>query len=207
MTEPGTRERIVAAATELVLSSAGSGPSVRAVAARAGVGASTLRHYFPSQRDLLDTVLGEIYTAAAPTAPITELSLPVRDRLVAALRNLLDPIGAGEQARTVWRQLFHTFVDADGSGANYRLLARYTRDRVETWLRLLDEQGELAPGDRTAAADFLLTVVNGLAINRVLQAELTPQLETAILNAAASTILEVGLPQPERQASNLDQPQ
>ena len=76
-----TRDRIIAAATEMMQEGAPR-LSVRAVAARAGVGASTLRHHFPTQRDLINAALTATYDAAMPDERIRDTSIPPRERLV-----------------------------------------------------------------------------------------------------------------------------
>ena len=77
------RDEIIAAAIRLA---EGSQPgqanlSVRAVAKEAGVGASTLRHYFPTQADLheavalrsIDTVINDFSIADSSRAPADRL--------------------------------------------------------------------------------------------------------------------------------------
>lgn len=107
-----TRERIVDAAEALITEDPDTRPSVRTVAARAGIGASTLRHYFPSQRALMDEVvsraLGRQYSDEAMHDP----SVPAHRRLLTCAENLLEPIGHGAGARDLWRQAFVTTESA-----------------------------------------------------------------------------------------------
>jgi AcrR family transcriptional regulator len=168
-TDSDTRARILAAATAIVTEGAGERPSVRAVAARAGVGASTLRHYFPTQRQLFDAVMSGLYAEALPDDLIHDRGRPARERLIGSLRNMLVPVGHGAQARESWRSLFEIFIDADASEASraaYPFLVSKARTRVEGWLDALVAEGALAPGAATRRANFLITVVDGLSIDR-----------------------------------------
>lgn len=192
-----TRAKIIAAATEILMDGTTSRPSVRSVAARAGVGASTLRHHFRTQRELVDAVLESVYEAAMPDQRIHDTSVPAGVRLAECLNNLLTPVGTPEQARELWRQLFRTFVDSDQreAGPGYAAVVQHSRRRVETWLETLEGQGALPEGDRTIRALYLLTMVDGLAVARALpDGGLSQDDEAAILRAAVDTALELRRP-------------
>ena len=164
----GTREKIVDAATEIIRAGT-ERPSVRAVAARAGVGASTLRHYFPTQRDLLDAALQDLYTEAMPDVRIRDTSVPPRDRLLECLWALLEPFGTEEQARETWRTLYEAFIAPDATDdarTGYLVLITQAVRRVESWLVILEAEGVLPPGDVAARARFLLAVVDGISLDR-----------------------------------------
>ena len=170
----GTREKIVAAAAEIMREDSGAQVSVRAVAARAGVGASTLRHHFPSQRALFDAVVTTIYEQALPDDRIRDATLPARDRLAGCLRNMLNPVGSAAQARTLWVTLFRTFIDSEATAeaqTAYLVFTRKALQRVESWLAVLVAEGALPDGDDARRARYLLTVVNGLSIERALPTE------------------------------------
>lgn len=190
---PGTRARILdAAAAILQTPGEDAHPTVRAVAARAGVGIGTLRHHFPTQRVLLDAVLAHVYETAMPDDRIHDETVPARERLVDNLRRMLAPFGTGEQARASWAELSSGFIGPDaapGARDAYPLLAAQTGRRVETWLAVLVGQGSLEPGDNAARATFLLTVVNGLALGRALPSS-TSVLETevAVLRTALDAL-------------------
>ena len=166
---------------------------MRAVAQRAGVGASTLRHYFPTQRALLDTVLTSIYDEAIPDERIRDASLPARDRLIECMWHTLEPIGAGEQSRETWATIFNTFIGPQATDENrlgFIVLARQAYRRVESWLAILDAEGALPPGDNTRRAQFLLTVSDGLSIARALPSDVSRlEYETMMIAAAVDTVL------------------
>jgi len=166
----GTRDRIIAAATEMMKEGAPR-LSVRAVAAHAGVGASTLRHHFPTQRDLINAALTATYDAAMPDERIRDISIPPRERLRECIRRLLDPFGTPAEAREVWTNLLRTFAEAEAdpnTRAGYEVLVAQAERRVGAWLAILEEEGALPPGDNARRSDLLLTVVDGLSIARAL---------------------------------------
>ncbi|MFI8528304.1 TetR family transcriptional regulator [Promicromonospora sukumoe] len=187
-----TRARIIEAAREILVDGTDSRPSVRAVAARAGVGASTLRHHFRTQHDLVDAVMESIYSRAMPDLRIGDASVPADLRLAECLSSLLTPVGSPEQAQQMWRQLFRTFVDSDERAGwpAYTALVRHTRERVESWLATLEQEGAMPAGDQRLRARYLLIVLDGLAVARALPGTaLAPQDEASVLRAAAGTIL------------------
>lgn len=192
----GTREKIIAAAAEIMREDSGVQASVRTVAARAGVGASTLRHHFPSQRDLFDAVMTTVYEQALPDDWIRDPVLPARDRLAGCLRNMLTPVGSAAQARAVWGTLFRTFIEPEATPdaqTAYLVFARQARQRVESWLAVLVAEGALPEGDDARRARFLLTVVNGLSIERALPAEGTVlEDESAVLEDAVGALFDAG---------------
>ncbi|WP_424936812.1 MULTISPECIES: TetR/AcrR family transcriptional regulator [Bacteria] len=188
---PRTRDRIVQAGAAIV--QAGSERlTVRNIAARAGVGMGTLRHHFPTQRALSDAVLAAIYEEALPDERIRDTTVPAAERLLECLRHLLAPVGTGQAARESWAGIFRSFIDTTAAAESrdgYVDLHRQTMRRVGSWLAVLTEEGTLAPGDNTVRTQFLLTVVNGLALQRALPSEETTlDLENAVLRAAIDAL-------------------
>lgn len=169
-----TRRRIIDAAGELARAGGGTRVTVRAVALRAGIGVGTLRYHFPTQRELLDAVLSSIYEEAMPDDRIRDVSVPPRERLRERLHQVLFPVGLDDRAREVWAELFHAFIDPaapSDSRAGYLDLSRQSLRRIESWLSILTEEGAIAVGDNSARARFLMTVLNGLAVERALPSD------------------------------------
>ncbi len=159
------------AATSMMEEGQGHRLTVRAVAERAGVGMGTLRHYFPTQRVLLDAVLAALYESAMPDDRIHDTALPARQRLIDNLGRLVAAIGTGDTARTRWAEMFRNYISPDAPEdvrATYAAFDEQATRRVEAWLSVLVEQGALEAGDNTARAHFLLGVVNGLVLWRAL---------------------------------------
>lgn len=188
-----TRDTIIMAAAAMFGENPGAKLSVRAVAARAGVSTGSLRYHFPTQRALQDTVLTTIYDVVIPDDRIHDRSAPARDRLTDCLRQVLAPAGVGEQAREASRKVFQAFIEPEPTEeirAAYRAIEREAQRRVEYWLTVLTNEGALAEGDNARRARFLLTVLNGLSMERALPAEDSIlKSETETLYAAVDCVL------------------
>lgn len=192
-TKPSSRDRILTAAATMLGENPTARLSVRAVAARAGVSTGSLRHHFPTQRALQDAVLSGIYEMVFPGDPLHDTALPARDRLVGCLRQILVPSGTGKEAREAWAATYETLIAAEPTEetrAGYLAIERQMQHRVEHWLSVLADEGALADGDNAQRARFLLTVVNGLSVERALpsSASLLAS-ETATLFTAVDSVL------------------
>lgn len=193
----GSRDRILWAAATMLGEGPGAILSVRNIAARAGVSPGSLRHHFPTQRALMDTVLPLVYDMVLPEDSVHDSSLPARDRLVARLRRLLAPAGDDADPRESWRLAFERYVDAEPTEAvreEYLALEREMARRVESCLAVLQNEGALPEGDTQRRVRFLMTVVNGLSIAQALPADASlPRTQTEVLNAAADAVLTGGV--------------
>ncbi|MET4659579.1 AcrR family transcriptional regulator [Streptomyces sp. PvP037] len=191
-----TREKILQAAAEMLAEDMAAKLSVRAVAARAGVSTGSLRFHFPTQRALQDSLLARIYDHLLPGDPIRDRTLPPRERLLNCLRQVLAPLGTSEDARTAWGTMYRTFIEPEPTEqvrAAYLRLERESERRVEHWLTVLEGEGALSPGDHTRNLKFLLTVLNGLSVERALPSrESVLVAETETLNAAVDHVLSTG---------------
>ncbi|WP_431875556.1 TetR/AcrR family transcriptional regulator [Micromonospora marina] len=170
----GSRERILAAAAAMLAEDLAARLSVRAVAARAGVSTGSLRFHFPTQRALQDAVLARIHEHLFPDDSIHDRSLPARDRLVNCLRQVLAPVGVGAQAREAWGGAYRMFIAPEPTEdvrAAYLAVDRAGWHRVEYWLTVLADEGALPREDHARRVRFLLTVLQGLSIDRALPAE------------------------------------
>lgn len=192
-----TRDRIIAAATAMMQEGAPR-LSVRAVAARADVGASTLRHHFPTQRDLINAAITATYDAAMPDERIRDTSIPPRERLRECIWRLLEPFATPADAREVWNNLLLTFATAEtdpNTRAGYEVLVTQAERRVGAWLAILEDEGVLTPGDNARRSDFLLTMVDGLSIARALPPSDTRlEDEAAALGFAVDAVFDVSFP-------------
>jgi AcrR family transcriptional regulator len=189
----GSREKILRAAAEMIAEDMTATLSVRAVAARAGVSTGSLRFHFPTQRALQDAVLARIYEHVFPDDPIRDRTLPARDRLVNCLRQVLASAGVGEEARRAWGAAYEAFIAPEPTEevrTAYLAYERASAGRVEYWLGVLADEGVLSHEDRTRQVKFLLTVLNGLSIERALPAcESILRTETETLYAAVDCVL------------------
>lgn len=194
--EPGTRDKILIAAATMLGENPTARLSVRAVAARAQVSTGSLRHFFPTQRDLIDTVVAGIYDLDIPDDPINDRALSPTDRLVACLRLILAQVGAGDRAREQWGGLYEAYVASTPSAdeaATYLALERLGRHRIERWLVALIEEGAIPPGDIEQRARFLGTVITGLMTERALPSDtVRVATETDTLRLAVHAVVTAG---------------
>ena len=188
-----SRDKILWAAATMLGGESATTPSVRAVAARAGVSTGSVQHHFPTQRELMDAVLVLVYDTMLPDDSVHDSSLPARDRLVATLQRLLALGVEGLDPRDAWGQAFDRYVrlaPTDAAREEYLASERELRRRIEYCLTVLQSEGALAPGDNSRRARFLYTVVNGLSIAQAFPAEtsLLPT-ELDVLRMAADYVL------------------
>ncbi|KRE27196.1 TetR family transcriptional regulator [Mycobacterium sp. Soil538] len=193
-----TRERILRAAAEMIAEDVTTTLSVRAVAARAGVSTGSLRFHFPTQRALQDEVLTRIYQHFMPDEPIHDSSRPARERLVDCLRQVLAVAGVGDEARKAWGTVHENFIAPEPSEkvrSAYLAQERVSAGRVEYWLGALADEGALPREDLARKARFLLTVLNGLSLQRALPSgESVLKAETEALYTAVDAVLRTGAP-------------
>ncbi|CAN5765355.1 hypothetical protein BH10ACT9_BH10ACT9_02720 [soil metagenome] len=191
-----TREKILKAAAEMIADDITAPLSVRAVAARAGVSTGSLRFHFPTQRALQDEVLTRIYQHFMPDDPILDRSMPARDRLVNCLRQMLAPAGVGDDARRAFSLAFEAFIAPEPSEQIHTAYLSYERassGRITYWLNALDDEGARLRRDRAKDVRFLLTVLNGLSMDRALPyGDSVLQSETDTLYTAVDAILGTG---------------
>ncbi|MEY2848493.1 MAG: hypothetical protein RI885_1158 [Actinomycetota bacterium] len=189
----GTRDRILIAAATMLGEDPTARLSVRGVAERAGVSTGSLRHFFPTQRLLIDTVVAGLDTVEIPDDPIHDTKRAPTDRLLACLRLVLEQVGTGERARAHMRRIFEAYILSSPTGDEavaYLALERLGRRRIERWLAVLADEGAIATGDVGSGARFLLTVLNGLLTERALPAEpLHPDVEEHTLRIAVHAVI------------------
>lgn len=189
----GSRDRILWAATTMLGEGPGAILSVRAVAARAEVSTGSLRHHFPTQRELMDAALGVVYDLLLPEDSIHDRSLTAHERLVACLQRLLAPAGDDVDSRDAWRRAFESYVAGEPTQAardEFLAIDREIRRRLDYCLHVLQDEGAVPAGDNSARVALLLNVVNGLSIAQVMPTEVPrAQVELDTLRLAADYVL------------------
>ncbi|WJJ14397.1 TetR/AcrR family transcriptional regulator (plasmid) [Prescottella equi] len=192
-TQRDTRDRILIAAATMLGEDPTARLSVRGVAARAGVSTGSLRHFFPTQRELVETVVAGLYDIEIPDDPIYDTERTPADRLVACLRLLLAEFGAGDRARERWRAMYESYIASGPSeeeSAVYLALERLGLRRIERWLTVLIEEGAIPAGKAERRARFLTTVLNGLVTERALPANaMRFASETETLQLAVAAVI------------------
>ena len=188
-----SRDRILWAAATLLGEGPGAAMSVRAVAARAEVSTGSLRHHFPTQRALMDAVLPMVYDLVYSSESIHDSTIPARDRLVAALQNILAPQTSDSNPREDWLLAVDRYMRSEPTEAvrqEYLAIDSELHRRVDFCLTVLRDEGSLPEGDNARRARFLLTVVNGLSIGQALPADDSRlQTEIDVLYTAVDYVL------------------
>ncbi|SDD32370.1 TetR/AcrR family transcriptional regulator [Auraticoccus monumenti] len=200
--EPDTRDKILIAAATMLGEDPTARLSVRAVAARAGVSTGSLRHFFPTQRALVETVVAGLYELDIPDDPISEEGRTPAERLLGCLQQMLAQIGTGDRARQYWRGMYEAYVapsPTDDEAATYLALERVGLRRLERWLGVLVAEGAAPAGAVEQRARFLGTVLDGLVAGRVLPGD-TVRLgfESDTLRLAVEAVLSEPAGGPQR---------
>lgn len=163
------REEILAAAGRLVVTDGVHALSVRAVAREAGVGASTLRHYFRTQDELYGALVRGFMADAVDDQRIRDRSIAPAERLTECLAQFL-PSGAAPAAQL--RGWFDAYAGALAPGsadpASAEVLAHTHAaglDFVRRWLTALAEEGHGDPSRIDETATALLALLDGLALH------------------------------------------
>lgn len=162
------RRQIVDAAHEVARTEGVGALSVRGVAERAGIGASTLRHYFPTQRTLYDAVMGELFDSQVEELRIADPRVDPYVRLTECVAQFLpatqDRVKAPLQA---WLSIYSAALGPEGTEAQRMMVSALEASayrRVEGWLAVLDREGALREGDRARQVITLLALVDGLCL-------------------------------------------
>lgn len=160
------REQIVQAAVALVREGGLDVLSVRAVAARAGIGASTLRHYFPRQRDLNVAVAARLMSVQIDDRRIHDRHVDPAERLLECLSQFLAE--DDDRAHLVaWLDLLHGAVTQREDSLRGQVLAGFGAagdERVTAWLEQLASEGHLDAAEVERGALGLLVRLDGLGL-------------------------------------------
>lgn len=163
------RDEIIQAAQEIVSEYGIEAVSVRSVARRAGIGASTLRHYFPTQGDLYDVLLEPAVARMLADLQIDDRRLPAGRRLVQCLMQYFPEEFVRPEEMALWFSSYTAAVGPTATERGARTLERMitlSRDRIASWLELLEEEDALLV-DRDSALRFLLTTLDGICIQLI----------------------------------------
>ena len=166
------RDDIVAAARKIAVTEGVEAISVRRVAAAAGIGASTLRYYFPTIKDLFSALASDNLDDYLSSEGLEDASVPAVDRLTGLLMQFLpqndDGVGQLETVLSVHQAAFESgkLVGSDA----LRDLTESGEAIVTGWLLKLREQGATLSIDPGEGARLLLAMTNGLALELIARA-------------------------------------
>lgn len=169
---------ILAAALELLGEVGYGGLTVEGVAARAGVGKSTIYRHWPGKLEVVEDALGQLRPAPFPPPAGT-----VRERVVALLGQV-----AGNLADSAWSRCLPAMVDAaerdPGMLAVHR---RLSQERLAVLVGVLAEgveTGEIPPGaDLPLLAEMLVgpIIVRRLLLHEPFDPAAVPRLVALVL--------------------------
>lgn len=168
------RDQLLEAARDLARTHGLGALSVRSVAAAAGVGATTLRNYFPSQALLHQAVVSEFVTVTLADLDILDATRDPAERLFRCVAQFLPAAGAVEESLTGW---FGHYRLAFGAEANTMVREVLTSGRVasrqalEGWLRVLAGEGRIRAEDVDAHVTRFLVTVDGLHLTMLAEPE------------------------------------
>ncbi|MCA1219094.1 TetR family transcriptional regulator [Streptomyces sp. 8L] len=159
------RQHILDVATRLAGTDGLRGLSVRSVAAAAGVGATTLRAYFPSQALLYRAVAERVVSYALSNDRIQEASLAPAERLYASLRQFLPGAADPQSALVVWFELLTLALGPDASAEVLEMVRSGHEESAlitSRWFSLLAADGCTLSSTPEVLADRFLALVDGL---------------------------------------------
>lgn len=138
------RAQILKAAQLLLFTEGARALTVRKVAAAAGVGASTVRYYFPTQRELVQMASLEAVEKSISDLRIKDTSIDPSERLIECFRQFMP---TPENKSSLLRMWFAQLEEAIGANADEHALeilnfqADLTRQRMVTWVEQLEAEG------------------------------------------------------------------
>ncbi|UVI35694.1 TetR/AcrR family transcriptional regulator [Brevibacterium spongiae] len=172
------RDDIIAAAIRLA---EGAEPgkanlSVRAVAREAGVGPSTLRHYFPTQSDLHEAVTRRAFDTVVNDFSITDTTIDPADRLYECCSQFLPTHEQRDIQLEVWFGMHLHALGPEKRAVSHRLLQHahdVTYDALHRWLNQLAGEGRINSAEVKPAATLLFTTIDGLSLHAIIKPETT----------------------------------
>ncbi|MGC4943262.1 TetR/AcrR family transcriptional regulator [Kribbella sp. DT2] len=190
------RERILAAAARVTGESGLEKVSVRAVAGAAGIGMGTLRHYFPTQRDLHDALVRRLLDDQLDDFAIADARLDAGDRLV---RCMVQFLPADEESRPlleIWFGLYHGALRPESSSLARQFLevsSERARERIASWLRVLADEGRFDSARSAETTMLLSSLSSGLCLELLTPGTpLTVESAKTLLSTTVRSVIEGG---------------
>ncbi|MDT8914968.1 TetR family transcriptional regulator [Amycolatopsis sp. PS_44_ISF1] len=163
------REELIQAALRRARDEGFGALSVRGVAREAGVGATTLRHYFPSQAALHHAVATALVTTVLDDLAIEDDTADPATRLYDCLDQFLPDRAAATES---WFDLYCTALAPDAAPSLRNVLHgahAASATAVRRWLSILAAQGHLAGQDIDDQVAYVLAMINGMQLGMVVE--------------------------------------
>lgn len=148
--------------------------SVRAVAKEAGIGASTLRHYFPTQAALHEAIAQSYMEVAIKDFSIDDAARDPRLRLFECCSQFLPSHEHRDLQLDVWLTMHISALGPEQRTRARRLIEhghQVTYDCLHRWLGLLAEEGHIDPAEVPPSATALFTMLDGLSLHAIIAPE------------------------------------
>jgi AcrR family transcriptional regulator len=183
------RSEILSAAAEVFARHGHRGTSLQRVAARAGMGKSSLYHYFPTREALLAALATEFLRHESQIfATIADGPGPAVDRL----RRLIDAItGLLDGWKSVGPLLIDLLREPVGR-RRMRETFRVARTALAKLVRDGQREGSFARANADGLAALLLACLDGLFLQEIVEAGSTRSVKLDLLQRAAQAIAETG---------------
>lgn len=161
-------DEIVQAAIGLATEEGIGALSVRRVAAAAGIGATTMRHYFRTQDELAVAIVRALSAGGPSDDGIRDPSRPALDRLAERLDQFLILDETRKASLELWLKLRDGDEDSNGSFAVLmRSAYSMMSASVSRWLSTLAGEGHIGWADVEPAAFAIVSFLDGLAMRHV----------------------------------------
>lgn len=141
--------------------------TVRAVSAAAGVGVGTLRHYFPSQQELVDAVVAEMVENMLDESVVMDPGLAPEDRLAHAVLQFLPKSIADSRQLDAWFAFYVSALSATPSDHARRVLeasVATSHEHMRRWLEVLAGEGVVRVSSVADTSSALIALINGLTL-------------------------------------------
>lgn len=161
------RAAILQAARTVLAERGPDAVSVRNIAAAAGIGASTLRYYFPAQIDLQLALATDTFHREIRDLRIEDTSVPATDRLCECLEQFLPSEDSEVTHLSSWISGYAAAVGRKAEEPQRKLLSVLETEantRINAWLAVLDHEGVLRV-DVDQARTLAQAMLDGLALS------------------------------------------
>lgn len=172
--EERRRTEVLTAACELIAARGYAAVRIADVAERAGISTGTVHYYFADKRTMLEAALTFAVEASIARRGPQLAGLEDPEEQLRRLVELYLPVGPEALTWRVYVQFWgEALTKADLRADNALLYGRW-RDFVAGIVRAGQAAGRLAPGDPDDLAAGLVALLDGLAIQAILDPEAMP---------------------------------
>lgn len=153
--------------------------TVRHVADRAGVGVGTMRHYFPTQKDLLTQLSRHAMKTSLSDCNIEDVSISAVERLKECISQFLPQTEKDESVLLVCATSLNACF-AKGSlvgQSQYTELSQAGEEKIAYWFQRVQQQGTLLNAPPDVAARLVSHMANGLVMALIYEGQPVPAVQ------------------------------